>query len=85
MGSGFPFFFFSIPVCSVYPHSHVHEVMEILIYRALGHGELMGKMHSLIERVRKSSEYLQMEETALEDVRILYTVGPTYCHTHGVL
>ena len=31
----------------------------------------MGKMHSLIERVRKSSEYLQMEETALDDVRML--------------
>ena len=40
-----------------------------LYYRALGHGELMGKMQSLIERVRKSSEYLHLEETALDNVR----------------
>jgi hypothetical protein len=38
-----------------------------LYYRALGHGELMGKMQSLIERVRKSSEYLHLEETALDN------------------
>ena len=31
----------------------------------------MGEMYSLIERVRKCSDDLRLEETALDDVRVL--------------
>ena len=39
-----------------------------VLCRTLGHMELVEKMRSLIDLVQEYSNYLQMEETALEDV-----------------
>lgn len=46
----------------------------MLCYSVLGHGELMEKMQSLIERVQKHSQYLKMEETVLDDVRCMQSM-----------
>ena len=43
----------------------------LLLFRNLGYVELMEKMTSLIDRVHKYSNRLQMEESALDDVRII--------------
>ena len=41
----------------------------------------MGKLRSLIEKVRQYSVYLQMEESALDDVRVTLCVH-TSCELH---
>ena len=45
--------------------------MLLVVYRTLGHVDLMQKMNALTQRVQKYSSYLEMEETALDDVGII--------------